>query len=230
MPAFRSAAAGPRAARPRPAGREDTACRSAYARRATAALLGVAALVALPAAAAHGMGLPRPVPPPRITSGAGLTVTYDDGSGRPRTYSLACAPGRTAERDADSCRHLQEIGGPVPAVPEGQACSMIYGGPQTAQVHGTWQGRPVSESYRRTNGCEVDRWSRMVPALPNPASAVTRPDAQAGEQTGEQSGAQTAGQDFQHAHPQNARPARPDRPDRAQAAEPAQPAQSQLTG
>ncbi len=110
-------------------------------------------------------------------------MVYDDGSGRPRTYDLACGPGTARGADPageqDGCRHLQEIGGPVGAVPAGQMCSMIYGGPQTADVRGTWAGRPVAESYRRTNGCEVSRWSRMVPALPNPASPPAphrRPD------------------------------------------------------
>lgn len=141
--------------------------------RPAAALLGVAALLALPGVA-HGMGTPRPVPPPRVVAAGELTVVYDDGSGRPRTYDLACGPqaARGADRagEQDGCRHLQEIGGPVGAVPAGQMCSMIYGGPQTADVRGTWAGRPVAESYRRTNGCEVSRWSRMVPALPNPVS------------------------------------------------------------
>ena len=138
-----------------------------------AALLGAAALLALPGAA-HGVGMPRPVPPPRVFAAGELTVVYDDGSGRPRAYDLACGPGTARGTDPagerDGCRHLQEIGGPVGAVPAGQMCSMIYGGPQTAVVRGTWAGRPVAESYRRTNGCEVSRWSRMLPALPNPAS------------------------------------------------------------
>jgi Ni/Co efflux regulator RcnB len=105
-----------------------------------------------------------------------LTVTYDDGSGHPRTYGLACGHDQEADRQAaaagdrtaDACSHLDVIGGPVPAVPSGQACSMIYGGPQTATIRGMWRGHRVSEDYRRTNGCEVDRWSRMEPALPAP--------------------------------------------------------------
>jgi hypothetical protein len=104
---------------------------------------------------------------------ARLTVTYDDGSSHPRSYTVTCGDGRIFTRDANACRHLDEIGGPVSAVPEGQACSMIYGGPQTAELSGTWQGQPVTESYRRTNGCEVARWNRMVPALPNPVGTET---------------------------------------------------------
>ncbi|NUS11478.1 MAG: hypothetical protein HOY69_08760, partial [Streptomyces sp.] len=65
------------------------------------------------------------------------------------------------------------LGGPLAPVPTGQMCSMIYGGPQTAHVTGLWHGEPVDETYRRTDGCEVARWNRMVPALPAPTSAGT---------------------------------------------------------
>jgi hypothetical protein len=43
---------------------------------------------------------------------------------------------------------------------------MIYGGPATAHVTGTWAGRPVDASYNRGNGCETSRWDRMEPFLP----------------------------------------------------------------
>lgn len=209
-------------------------------RRPSAALLGVAALLALPAAA-HGMGLPRPVLPAGPTVGASLTVTYGDGSGSPQTYVLICGPdvpgapdatagpdttdpaataGTTAVPDTtgaagtalgraeqDGCRHLQEIGGPVPAVPEGQMCSMIYGGPQTAEVRGTWDGRTVTESYRRTNGCEVARWSRMVPALPNPESPTAPPPAEnTAENTTQHTNEGTDQNTGQHADQNTGRP------------------------
>jgi hypothetical protein len=100
-----------------------------------------------------------------------LDVAYDDGAGHTRTYRLTCgAATDSGPATSAACAHLDTIGGPVPAVPPGQACSMIYGGPQTARVTGNWQGRAVRESYRRTNGCEVARWNRMVPALPNPVA------------------------------------------------------------
>jgi hypothetical protein len=78
---------------------------------------------------------------------------------------------RRAEDDrdsADACAHLDRIGGPLPAVAPDRICTMMYGGPQTAQVTGVWHGRRVIEDYRRTNGCEVARWTRMIPVLPAP--------------------------------------------------------------
>jgi subtilisin inhibitor-like len=85
----------------------------------------------------------------------------------------AATPSRTTgDRSTDGCARLDQIGGPVPAVPSGQVCSMIYGGPQTATVSGMWRGHRISEKYRRTNGCEVARWTRMVPALPAPVQHI----------------------------------------------------------
>ncbi|MYS19366.1 Subtilisin inhibitor-like [Streptomyces sp. DvalAA-14] len=129
-------------------------------------LLGAAVLTATPGGA-HAIGLPR------SASGGKLFISYDDGAGHSRTYRVSCWQrdgGTTGGRVGapEACRRLREIGGPVGPVAGGQACSMIYGGPQTAEVRGLWDGQTVAESYRRTNGCEVARWARMVPVLPGP--------------------------------------------------------------
>lgn len=161
---------------------------SALRRAALGLLLGAAALLTSPAGA-HAAGLPRPAAPPDL-----LTVSYDDGAGHPQTYALTCddsaivdsapaAPGTDSTTDTATdtgapttpCARLADLGGPLPAIPPDQICSMLYGGPQTATVRGIWHGRVVDETYRRTNGCEVARWARMTPALPDPASAAPSP-------------------------------------------------------
>ncbi|HEY3480889.1 MAG TPA: hypothetical protein VGL02_18505, partial [Streptomyces sp.] len=174
----------------------------------TAVTVAAAALLALGAAPAGAIGLPVPGPvamPP--AGGNRLTVTYDSGDGQARTYTLRCGPGGMRAQatpqepqepldgrrgqggpegvDAGAaCGRLAELGGPVGPVRAGQMCSMIYGGPQTARVTGVWDGVPVREEYRRTDGCEVARWGRMVPVLPSPAATPTTasaphaPDAQ----------------------------------------------------
>ncbi|WNI16523.1 hypothetical protein [Actinacidiphila sp. ITFR-21] len=139
-------------------------------RRATVVLALAAALGAGTAGVGDAVGLPKA----GVRAGGHLSVAYDDGSGHRLTYSVRCTEGWPAEGESEACRRLREIGGPVGPVPEGQACTMIYGGPQTAEVIGTWAGRWVRESYRRTNGCEVARWSRMVPVLPAPTRSGSR--------------------------------------------------------
>jgi hypothetical protein len=96
---------------------------------------------------------------------------YDDGGGRTASRTLTCGFAATDD-ERDACARLDELGGPLAPVPSGQMCSMIYGGPQTAHVTGVWRGEVVDETYRRTDGCEVARWNRMVPALPSPAGAA----------------------------------------------------------
>lgn len=132
------------------------------------ALAATAAWTLLAAGAAGAAGLPRPG---IVDVGDQLTIVYDDGSGQPAIRTLDCGDAATAD-EQDACRQLDDLGGPLAPVPAGQMCSMIYGGPQTAHVTGVWDGVPVDQTYRRTDGCEVARWNRMVPALPSPTGAA----------------------------------------------------------
>ncbi|MFF6955431.1 SSI family serine proteinase inhibitor [Streptomyces sp. NPDC088197] len=186
----------PRATAPRTTrNRAPKGTRAPQGTRTVLAFLTLAAPLAAPLVAAGGaaaVGVPRPTPVERLMESR-LTVTYAAApDAQPRTYTLDCGPAGAKEETDPACEHLVEIGGPERAVPAGQMCSMIYGGPQTAHVTGVWRGRTVDEEYSRTNGCEVSRWQRMVPALPaanganglngaNTASdAVNSADASAG--------------------------------------------------
>ncbi|MFE0192215.1 SSI family serine proteinase inhibitor [Streptomyces sp. NPDC059008] len=102
-----------------------------------------------------------------------LTVTVH-GSGSVRTdgtFELYCHPGRGSHLDArHACDKLDEMTkwgkDPFAPVPQSAQCTMMYGGPATAHVSGTWAGRPVDADFKRTNGCEISRWSRFEPLLP----------------------------------------------------------------
>jgi hypothetical protein len=111
-----------------------------------------------------------------------LIVTVDDGSGRVMTYDLLCGPaglaGGTHPDPYGACDRLERLGGPAAPVPQGRMCPMIYGGPQTATVTGTWRSTAVRETYNRANGCEVNRWRAMQPVLPADTAGVpARPRA-----------------------------------------------------
>ena len=45
--------------------------------------------------------------------------------------------------------------------PQGVACSMIYGGPETATVQGTLRGKPIDARFSRTDGCQTSRWRKV---------------------------------------------------------------------
>ncbi|MEV6834385.1 SSI family serine proteinase inhibitor [Streptomyces sp. NPDC051133] len=136
---------------------------------AVSALSSLAALTAVPATAA-----PAAPPPARPEDRAGdhLTVVVRHaGSGRDGTFELFCHPDGGSHPDpAGACRALDAHTGwgrdTFAPVPPGTTCTMIYGGPATARVTGTWAGRPVDAAYDRSDGCEIGRWDRMVPLLP----------------------------------------------------------------
>ncbi|MEW2450349.1 SSI family serine proteinase inhibitor [Streptomyces parvulus] len=107
-----------------------------------------------------------------VPAGDHLTVTVRDaGVGAGGTFELYCNPGGGTHPDPEGAcaaverdtRWGQDAFAPVP---EGSVCTMQYGGPATAHVTGTWAGRPVDVTYDRRDGCEISRWDRMVPLLP----------------------------------------------------------------
>jgi hypothetical protein len=103
-------------------------------------------------------------------------VTYDNGHGVVVNHVLLCHPaGGSVPQAQQACRHLDILGGPVGATPQREMCSMLYGGPETARVTGTWRGRQVNESYSRTNSCQTERWERMEPVLPAVATGQAAP-------------------------------------------------------
>ncbi|CAL9493199.1 MULTISPECIES: SSI family serine proteinase inhibitor [Streptomyces] len=104
-------------------------------------------------------------------------LTFDvsgSGSGRDGSYTLRCHPaGGDHPAPVRACAALDRAtsGGRDPFTPVAAdaTCTMIYGGPATARVTGTWHGRDVDARFGRDNGCEVARWNSLVPALPKTA-------------------------------------------------------------
>ncbi|MBO8188814.1 SSI family serine proteinase inhibitor [Streptomyces spirodelae] len=100
-----------------------------------------------------------------------FTVSRSGRAANDGSYTLRCHPsgGRHASPDR-ACAALDRATSkgrdPFKPVPAGATCTMLYGGPATAHVTGTWRGRKIDAHFKRTNGCEVARWNRLVPALP----------------------------------------------------------------
>jgi hypothetical protein len=80
-----------------------------------------------------------------------------------RRSTLDCPEGA----ELKPCRFLASARADLFApVPKDVACNEIYGGPQVAEVRGTFRGRPVNARFDRTNGCEIERWERIRFLLP----------------------------------------------------------------
>jgi hypothetical protein len=101
--------------------------------------------------------------------GTSLTVTYwaEGPEGEAQTWTLACDPASgTLPDPAEACDQLEQGGSELfDDVPANTACTEIYGGPQTAHVHGTVDGDAVAAGLSRENGCEISRWDALSPWL-----------------------------------------------------------------
>ncbi len=129
-------------------------------RRLPALLAAAAAALLLPLAASAGA--------------ISLRITFRaDEQAPPVVRTLRCSDRTTGTvpRPREACVRLQRLGDAVFApVPRDLACTEISGGPSTARVTGVYFGRPLWVTLRRTNGCEIDRWSRVAFLLPRPAA------------------------------------------------------------
>ncbi|MEU3184843.1 SSI family serine proteinase inhibitor [Streptomyces sp. NPDC006923] len=91
------------------------------------------------------------------------------------TYKLKCEPaGGTHPQARAACDRLATLAregrDPFAPVPKDTQCTLQYGGPATARVTGTWQGRSVDAAFSRKDGCEIARWQTLEPVLPSARS------------------------------------------------------------
>ena len=94
-----------------------------------------------------------------------LTITLDrdgvEGSQPPERKELDCDGG-----DEPACAALEGVtAADVAPVPPDTPCTEIYGGPDEVQVTGTLNGEAVDETLTRANGCEIERFDALAPAL-----------------------------------------------------------------
>lgn len=126
------------------------------------------ALAAITALSACGSGEEPAVddtPAPDRSTETSLTITVvtDEGAA-PDVLGLRCDPVGGDHPNAEAaCAAVADAGGEAAfePVPTDQACTEIYGGPQTAKITGTYQGSEVDASFSRENGCEIDRWDAL---------------------------------------------------------------------
>ncbi len=80
--------------------------------------------------------------------------------------ALTCDPaGGTHPQAEEACAALASDPEALEPVPTESACTLIYGGPEQADVVGTLDGEEISATFNRSGGCEIDRWDRMAAVL-----------------------------------------------------------------
>jgi hypothetical protein len=123
------------------------------------AVAALAAACGSQAGASHGASAAKP------TSSLTISVLAAQGS-TPKHWTLTCDPaGGTHPSPQTACRALAQAKSPFTPVPRGVMCPMIASGPQTATITGTWEGKHVSASYSRDNGCQTARWNSLEKIL-----------------------------------------------------------------
>jgi hypothetical protein len=97
-----------------------------------------------------------------------LEISITPGSEAPtKIWTLRCpSGGGTLPDAAEACEQLSKLDDPFAPVPKNTACTQIYGGPQEADVRGTFRGRPVKAHFDRGNGCEIERWDQIAFLFP----------------------------------------------------------------
>ena len=98
---------------------------------------------------------------------AHLTITVmKDQKAKEKSAVLIC-PGRSSH-ERDVCAALDVVAPRVfQPVPEDRVCTMIYGGPATATIRGTYgeDNDLANASFNQQNGCEIGRWNQILPVL-----------------------------------------------------------------
>ena len=125
-------------------------------------LVALAALLALAASGCGGDGEgdeSNTGDAPATSLEVTLDVDGSTGGGEPQTEELEC-PG------ADGCEALEDVSAAnFDPVGPNEACTEIFGGPETATIEGTLDGEEVGGTFSRANGCEIDRFGAFVPLL-----------------------------------------------------------------
>ena len=106
-------------------------------------------------------------------AGTALQVQVVEAPGeQPHTWTLTCDPPGGDHPDPQAaCADLARTPDPLAPLPADAVCTELYGGPQTAVVRGTLDGREVSLELSRTDGCRTDQWDRLGAVLPTRQSS-----------------------------------------------------------
>lgn len=96
---------------------------------------------------------------------AHITIHVQKDAKSPERTAVLICPGRTPlERDV--CAALDVVAPKVfDPVSEDRVCTMIYGGPATATMRGTYEDGLVNAAFNQANGCEIGRWNQVLPVF-----------------------------------------------------------------
>jgi len=139
-----------------------TRARRARARRLAVLVAAVTVTSLAPAAAQAAPAATAPA------YDVALNLSVTDAPGAPaQTATLRCrdsqadAGGYLSPLPAQACRQARDLARFLLSAPDpDRICPEIFGGPQTAKVTGSIEGRLVQRAFSRHNGCAIADWDR----------------------------------------------------------------------
>ncbi len=117
-----------------------------------------------------GIALSSVIPTPAYASlRYKINVTYvaQDGAST-KHWTLQCNPtGGTHKGAKKACVALLKVKDPFKSSDPNRICTEQYGGPETANVQGIWNGKKIRANFSKINGCEIARWQKVQALLIN---------------------------------------------------------------
>jgi hypothetical protein len=90
-----------------------------------------------------------------------ISISIRGSEAPSKLWTLRCPAGGTLPDAAAACRKLADVQDPFAPVPKSSACTQIYGGPEIADVSGTFDSNRVDTQFSRGDGCELERWNKV---------------------------------------------------------------------
>ena len=90
-----------------------------------------------------------------------ISVSIGGSEAPTKTWTLECPESGTLPHPDEACAKLAKMDDPFAPVPKDKACTQVFGGPEVADVTGTFRGKPVNAHFEKGNGCEIARWNRV---------------------------------------------------------------------
>jgi hypothetical protein len=90
-----------------------------------------------------------------------ISVSIGGSEAPTKTWTLECPDGGTLPHPERACAKLAVMDDPFAPAPKDQACTQVFGGPEVADVTGTFRGQPLNAHFEKGNGCEIARWNRV---------------------------------------------------------------------
>jgi hypothetical protein len=90
-----------------------------------------------------------------------ISVSIGGSEAPTKFWTLECPDGGTLPHPEHACSKLAVMDDPFAPVPKDKACTQIFGGPEEADVTGTFRSKPVNAHFAKGNGCEITRWDSV---------------------------------------------------------------------